>query len=124
MSHLSREVFSRAGKAISHSPSSPFLFEEGNPLFSIFETVRFFFPVRFSSSAYSSDATFRAAIPVVRPRCSIWQRADHMSVSVARLVTWVWKVRILSIGFPRRNTPWSNCFGNHGSSGPFGRSHL
>ena len=90
----------------------PLLLDEGSPLYSSFEIGMLFFLVRFSSSAYSSSATFRAAMPVVCPGYSILHRADHI-VSVASLVTCAWKVRILLTGSPRRNIPWSNCLGNH-----------
>ena len=82
----------------------------------------FFIFARFSSSAYSSVATIRAAMPVVRPWCSILQRADHISVSVAGLMTWAWKVRIFSTP-PQEEHPvvklsWEP------SLGSFGRPHL
>ena len=41
------------------------------------------------------------------------QRSVHISVSMASLTTWDWKVRASASGSPRRRMPCSKHFGNH-----------
>ena len=97
-------------KATCHCPIRAFLFEEGGPMYTIFETGLCFLPVRWSASAYSPAAALRNEVPCVSPGCITRHRATHIYVSMASRTTRAWNVWTLFIGSFRRYIPWSNCF--------------
>ena len=96
LSQIFMGVDLREEKAICNCSIRAFLFEEGNPMYTILETGICFLSVRWSVSAYSSVTALRDETPVVSPGWIIRQRAAHISISMGSRTTCAWNVRTFS----------------------------